>query len=231
MTRQGFSRFTKEQYFELFAKLMLLGFRRMVIKEIFEELQQQEKIPKKLKKIPKGFTWQWQFIKEKVNEFGIKSIQINTTYREDSEGNFTDNGLGWVVLKDSRVEEKLFSFEIRKTENFLNKILDYASAYSDLLDNWPQCNQCHTDLVLQFSKSTFHAMEFVCITSNKTYMHRQRRPQIYLTNINIKVESKKFLDETFHRAYKRMEREHAKGIFRKQKRITRAEAKIPKPHQ
>jgi hypothetical protein len=214
---------TKEAYFEAFKVFESIGYRRMGHSEILEELKGKKEMSGKIRKGKMvGFKRQYLF------EAGTRRVEINTNFSDALNGPDPE-GYASVVLKDHRTTEKLFSFDIRMSDVTIQKMSSYAKAFADIMKKWPSDPECGHELMLCHIKGVMHAMYFTCKTRGKDHIHRERRVEIYFTDIpDISAETKQFLDKEFDRNASYTLWEQGKGIHRIPQRVTRKRAQVLK---
>jgi hypothetical protein len=167
------------------------------------------------------------FIASKRNKPGVEDcieiivghlvIHCWTTY-VSAMGAARDEDLGWVVMTDMRYPKKpcLYSFPIRRTEKFLDRLEAWLKAFWEIANHWHvPCVKCKEDPIIRLARNgKMHAVTYACPNG-----HWLPNPSVYT---GVSEESVKFMSGYFQRYDVYQQRDIENGIFRTPMRTIRS---------
>jgi len=205
---------SREKFLALFEKLEALGFKKKTVAEVLEDVK-KEKV---------SLSWLAKRKKEGVETCYRKlakncEVIVLTTYSEKISG-AKEHDSGWVVVRNLISNTVLFSFEIRRTLNFINRLLAVSMAHVEVAQKWPECQFCAMSMgVMYTAENKMHEREFICI--NKLCVGYFQSTNILLTKLPLSETNKKIFLEPYIRFEKYDEDNKTKDKRVKSKRKKR----------
>ena len=142
----------------------------------------------------------------------------------DKIGGPKEEDVGWVLNVDTVTKTVLFSFEIRRSPNFIDHMLANAKAHIEIAKKWPLCPLCNIHYgVVQTESGKMHEREFVCLNWHCT-AHWQRTGFLVI-DIKLTPVNKKVFLEGYIRYEKYEARNQRLGIVHRPRRKMRFAAK------
>lgn len=139
-----------------------------------------------------------------------------------------EHDIGWVLLISPNSKEPLFSFEIRRTKNFAEKMLAWLDCMIEIANNWPTLPGTTTKLKLVRS-NRMHMRRFVPPPSKTIYPFRKPF-YFWIVEMDLSEENSKFLIRAFKNYYLYRQKDEEKraeaGLDPRQiKRVMRSDKK------
>lgn len=197
----------------------------MILERSLVEISKEEIIQNvKNKEIVTFFKNHNEGIEKCFHGFFNESELIACTTWSDSLGSVKKHDIGWVLLISPHSKEPFFSFEIRRTKNFCDKMIAWIDCMIDIALRWPVLPG--TDIKLEL------------VRANKMHMRRFRPPRnmgsfpfrkpyhFWIVEMDLSENNSKFLIKAFKDFYsyrrkddeKRLEAGEEPREFRRVKR-------------
>lgn len=130
--------------------------------------------------------------------FNVCEVIVCTTW-SDYLNAPKEHDVGWVLLISPDSKEPFFSFEIRRTKNFCEKMLDWLDCMIEIAQKWPTLPG--TDIKLKLVRSSqMHMRRFIPPPSKNIYPIRKPY-YFWITEMDLSEKNSKFLIGAFKRYY------------------------------
>lgn len=183
---------SREKFLTLFDKLEALGFEKKPVTEILEDV----------KKVKTALSWLAKRKKEGIETCYRRIVRncevvVLTTYSEKLSAP-KEHDSGWVVVRNVITNTVLFSFEIRRTLHFIDRLLAVSIAHVEVARKWPDCQFCKTNMGVMYTQDNkMHEREFTCVT--KACIGYFEPTGIFLTELPLEGDNKKIFLEPYIR--------------------------------
>lgn len=130
--------------------------------------------------------------------FNECEVIICTTW-SDSIGKVKEHDIGWVLLISPNSKEPFFSFEIRRSKNYCDKVIAWLDCMIEIAEKWPVMPQ--SDIKLELVRaSKMHMRRFKPPKYLETYPFRKPF-HFWIVEMDLSEKNSKFLIGAFKRFY------------------------------
>lgn len=136
---------------------------------------------------------------QKIFRFEVngKIIIVITTY-DPKTGTAKRTGNGWVLIIDLRYKRPFFSFPLRRTRYFIERILAVTQLFIMIAKHWPICPECKEHLSLIRVPGVMLMRAYTCLSKKE---HKKVRPYFWITKMLLPEKYLQMLQERYEQYY------------------------------